>query len=492
MADYQAPVEAQMLALETAGDLGGLIGLPAFGALTIDLARAILEESARLAENGFGPLAAIGDREGATWKDGSVTLPEGFAATYRDYVAGGWNGLAAGTAYGGQGLPFLLSIAVQEQLAAANLAFSLNPMLTLGAIEALQVHGSDAQKALYLPRLISGEWTGTMNLTEPQAGSDVGALRTSATPMPDGTYRISGSKIFITWGEHDVAENIVHLVLARLPDAPPGTRGISLFLVPKFLPDADGKPGKRNDLRCVSIEHKLGIHASPTCAMSYGDAGQCIGWIIGPPHGGMRAMFTMMNNARVAVGLQGVAMAERATQDARAYAQERVQAGPIIAHPDVRRMLMTMMALTEAARVLTYANAAAVDRAHAMPDETDRAFWLVRASLLTPMTKAYDGHRRRGVEPRHSGAWRHGLYRGNRRRPPLPRRADRTHLRRHQRHSGARPRQPQAARRRRRGDAGAGGRDRAVPGGGNRCDLRRAATSRAGRAGGGVRPDARA
>jgi len=389
MADYRAPVEVQMLALETAGDLGGLIGLPAFGALTIDLARAILEESARLAENGFGPLAAIGDREGATWKDGTVTLPEGFAATYRDYVAGGWNGLAAGTAYGGQGLPFLLSIAVQEQLAAANLAFSLNPMLTLGAIEALQVHGSDAQKALYLPRLISGEWTGTMNLTEPQAGSDVGALRTSATPMPDGTYRITGSKIFITWGEHDVADNIVHLVLARLPDAPPGTRGISLFLVPKFLPDADGKPGKRNDLRCVSIEHKLGIHASPTCAMSYGDAGQCVGWIIGPPHGGMRAMFTMMNNARVAVGLQGVAIAERATQDARAYAQERVQAGPIIAHPDVRRMLMTMMALTEAARVLTYANAAAVDRAHAMPDETDRAFWLVRASLLTPMTKAY-------------------------------------------------------------------------------------------------------
>jgi alkylation response protein AidB-like acyl-CoA dehydrogenase len=389
MADYRAPVEAQMLALETAGNLDGLIGLPAFETLSTDLARAILEESAKLAENSFAPLNAIGDREGARWQDGAVTLPDGFAAAYRDYVAGGWSSLGADPAYGGQGLPFLLSVAVQEQLSAANLAFSLNPMLTLGAIEALQAHGSDEQKALYLPRLLTGEWTGTMNLTEPQAGSDVGALRTTATPMADGSYRISGQKIFITWGEHDLAENIVHLVLARLPDAPPGTRGISLFLVPKFIPDADGKPGRRNDLRCVSIEHKLGIHASPTCAMSYGDAGECAGWIVGAPNEGMRAMFTMMNNARINVGLQGVAMAERATQDARAYAGERVQAGPIIAHPDVRRMLMTMMALTDAIRALTYANAAAVDRAHAMPDEVARAFWLARASLLTPMTKAY-------------------------------------------------------------------------------------------------------
>ena len=389
MAEYRAPVEAQMLALETVGGLGGLAGLPGFEALSVDLARAILEESAKLAEGGLAPLGPIGDREGATWRDGAVTLPDGFAAAYRDYVAGGWSGLAADPACGGQGLPFLLSVAVQEQMTAANLAFSLNPLLTLGAIEALQAHGSAAQKALYLPRLVTGEWSGTMNLTEPQAGSDVGALRTTATPMPDGTYRISGSKIFITWGEHDLAENIVHLVLARLPDSPPGTRGISLFIVPKFIPDADGKPGKRNDLRCVSIEHKLGIHASPTCTMSYGDAGECLGWIVGAPNEGMQAMFTMMNNARINVGLQGVAIAERASQDAQAYAQERIQAGPIIAHPDVRRMLMTMMALTDAARVLTYANAAAVDRAHAMPDEEARAFWLARANILTPMTKAY-------------------------------------------------------------------------------------------------------
>jgi alkylation response protein AidB-like acyl-CoA dehydrogenase len=389
MVDFRVPVDAQFFALESVGDLDGLVGLPAFEALTPDLARAILEESAKLAENGFAPLNVPGDREGARWQDGNVTLPEGFAACYQDYVAGGWNGLAADPAHGGQGLPFLLSLAVQEQFTAANMALSLNPLLSLGAIEALQAHGNDEQKAVYLSRIVTGEWCGTMNLTEPQAGSDVGALRTTATPAADGSYRIKGSKIFITWGEHDLAENIVHMVLARLPDAPAGTKGISLFLVPKFLPDADGRPGKRNDLRCVSIEHKMGIHASPTCAMSYGDNDDCVGWLVGEPHGGMRAMFTMMNNARISVGLQGVAISERATQAASAYAAERVQAGPIIAHPDVRRMLMTMMALTDASRALAYANAAAVDRSHAMASAEERAFWHARASLLTPMTKAY-------------------------------------------------------------------------------------------------------
>jgi alkylation response protein AidB-like acyl-CoA dehydrogenase len=389
MVDFRAPVDAQFFALETVGALDSVVGLPAFEALTPDLARAILEEAAKLAENGFAPLNVPGDRQGARWQDGNVTLPDGFVECYQDYVAGGWNGLAADPAHGGQGLPFLLSLAVQEQFTAANMALSLNPLLSLGAIEALQAHGSDEQKAVYLSRIVTGEWCGTMNLTEPQAGSDVGALRTTATPAPDGSHRIKGAKIFITWGEHDLAENIVHMVLARLPDAPAGTKGISLFLVPKFLPDADGRPGKRNDLRCVSIEHKMGIHASPTCAMSYGDNDDCVGWLVGEPHSGMRAMFTMMNNARISVGLQGVAISERATQAARAYAAERVQAGPIIAHPDVRRMLMTMMALTDATRALAYANAAAVDRSQAMPSAEERAFWHARASLLTPITKAY-------------------------------------------------------------------------------------------------------
>jgi len=406
MADYRAPLDAQMLALETAGDLEALIALPAFAALTPDLPHAILEESARLAETGFAPLAEIGDRQGAQCHDGVVTLPDGYAACYRDYVAGGWNGLSADPAHGGQGLPFVLAMAVQEQLTSANMAFSLCPLLSMGAIEALQAHGSPEQQALYLPRLATGEWSGTMNLTEPQAGSDVGALRTTATPAGDCTYRIKGTKIFITWGEHDLADNIVHLVLARLPDAPAGTRGISLFIVPKYLPGPDGAPGARNDLRCVSVEHKLGIHASPTCVMSYGDNDACVGWMVGPPHGGMRAMFTMMNNARIGVGLQGVAVAERALQDALAYAADRVQAGPIIAHPDVRRMLMTMTALTEGTRLLTYANAAAVDRAHGMESADDQAFWEARASLLTPLTKAFATDM--GVEVASLGVQVHG------------------------------------------------------------------------------------
>jgi len=389
MADYRAPVQEQLFVLETVADLTALGGLPGFEDATPEMVAHILAESARLAEQGFAPLNAIGDRQGARFADGEVTLPEGFAAVYADYAAGGWNGLSADPASGGQGLPFALSVAVQEQFTAANMAFSLCPMLTLSAIEALQAHGDETMKALYLPKLVSGEWTGTMQLTEPQAGSDVGALRTTATPAGDGTYRLKGQKIFITWGEHELAANIIHFVLARLPDAPAGSKGISLFLVPKYLLDADGRLGARNDVRAIAIEHKMGLHASPTCTMQFGESGDCVGWLIGETHGGLQAMFTMMNHARINVGNQGVAIAERAWQDARAYAQERVQFGPIVNHPDVRRMLMTMLSLTQAARAIVYANAAAVDRAHHESDPEKRAYWKRRADLLTPISKAW-------------------------------------------------------------------------------------------------------
>ena len=393
---YAAPLAEQMFALETVAELGRLATLPAFEGAGPELARAVLEESAKLAEDMFAPLNRIGDREGARWRADGVTLPDGFADAYRRYAEGRWSGLAASPADGGQGLPFVLACAAQEQFTSANMAFSLCMMLTQGAIEALSVHASEAQKRLYLSRLVSGEWTGTMNLTEPQAGSDVGALRTVAEPAGDDSYRIRGSKIFITWGEHDLAPNIVHLVLARLPGAPAGTKGISLFLVPKYLVDADGVPGAHNDLRCVSIEHKLGIHASPTCTMSFGDEGNCVGYLVGSEGGGMRAMFTMMNHARINVGLQGVAVAEAACQHAIAYARERVQSAkgadgpvPIAEHADVRRMLMSLRATTEAIRALTYYTAAAVDRAHGEPDAGAAARARGLADLLTPVTKAF-------------------------------------------------------------------------------------------------------
>ncbi|MGF7170414.1 alkylation response protein AidB-like acyl-CoA dehydrogenase [Sphingobium xanthum] len=389
MADYRAPIGEQLFVLETVADLTALSGLPGFEDATPEMTGHILAESARLAEQGFAPLNAIGDREGARFADGKVTLPNGFAEVYADYAAAGWNGLSAGLEGGGQGLPFVLSVAVQEQFTAANMAFALCPMLSLSAIEALQAHGDEAMKALYLPKLVTGEWTGTMHLTEPQAGSDVGALRTTATPAGDGTYRLKGQKIFITWGEHELAENIIHFVLARLPGAPAGSKGISLFLVSKYLLDADGNPGVRNDVRAIAIEHKMGIHASPTCTMQFGETGDCVGWLVGQENGGLLAMFTMMNHARINVGNQGVAIAERAWQDARAYAQERVQFGPIIGHGDVRRMLMTMRSLTQAARAIVYANAAAVDRAHKEADPEKRAYWKRRADLLTPISKAW-------------------------------------------------------------------------------------------------------
>ena len=346
----------------------------------LDMVGAVLEGAAQFAEGEFAPLDRIGDTQGSRMVDGKVITPDGFKSAYDAFVAGGWMTLAAPEEWGGQGLPLSLSAALMEDLNAANIGFALCPMLSMGAIEALQHHGSDELKERYLAKVVSGEWPATMNLTEPQAGSDVGALKTKAEPNDDGSWRVSGTKIYITYGDHDLAEQIVHLVLARTPGAPEGTRGISLFLVPKILPD-----GSVNDLHCVSIEHKLGIHASPTCVMSYGDAGGAIGWMIGAENQGMRAMFTMMNNARLNVGLQGVGIAERATQRAVAYALERRQLGKAIAeHPDVRRMLLRMRSLTMASRALVYYAFGQIDRA-ARGDPLAG----YRGDVLTPLAKAW-------------------------------------------------------------------------------------------------------
>ncbi|MFL6787596.1 MAG: acyl-CoA dehydrogenase family protein [Sphingomicrobium sp.] len=377
---FTAPVSDQRLTLDAVVRIGELAGGP-----DAEMVNAVLEGAAALAEGEFAPLNRAGDTVGARWDNGAVTTPAGFKQAWHAFVEGGWMTLAAKEEHGGQGLPFALSAALMDNLNAANLGFALCPMLSMGAIEALEKHGSDELKRDYLPKIVSGEWPATMNLTEPAAGSDVGALRTRAEPVGDGSWRIKGTKIFITYGEHDLADQILHLVLARTSGAPEGTRGISLFLVPKILPD-----GTRNDLRCVSIEHKLGIHASPTCVMSYGDHDGAIGWLVGPEMGGMAAMFTMMNNARLNVGLQGVGIAERATQRAVAYALERKQGlrnrlpVPIAEHPDVRRMLLRMRALTMGARALTYYAFGQVDRAA----RGDPGAGL-RAEVLTPLAKAW-------------------------------------------------------------------------------------------------------
>ncbi len=399
MADYNAPLRDMRFVLNHVVDLDGLCRLDAFGHVESDLVDAVLGEAGRLAAEVVAPLNQSGDREGSVLEGGEVRTPKGFKEAYRQFVEGGWNGVSFDPEYGGGGLPRVVGVAVQEMWGSANLSFSLCPLLNHGAVELLAAHGSDALKATFLEKMVSGEWTGTMNLTEPQAGSDVGALRTKAEPAGDGTWRISGTKIFITYGEHDMAENIVHLVLARTPGAPAGTKGISCFVVPKLLVADDGGLGPANDLRCVSVEHKLGIHASPTCVMSYGDEGNCVGYLIGEENRGMRYMFTMMNNARLSVGLQGVAMAERAYQEALAYAGERRQgrhpdSAPdesvaIIEHADVRRTLMTMKAGTEAARALVYVNAEAIDLAHNHPDAEVRAARRDLADLLTPVSKAW-------------------------------------------------------------------------------------------------------
>ncbi len=397
MSDYAAPIADMRFVLNEIVGLGEIAGLPGYEEATPDLVDAVLEEAGKLAAEQLAPLNYSGDREGSVYENGVVRAPTGFKEAYRHYVDGGWNAVPFEPDYGGQGLPWALTSALQEMWNASNMSFALNPLLTQGAVELLQAHGSDAQKAAYLPRLISGEWTGTMNLTESQAGSDVGALKTRAVAQGDH-YLISGQKIYITWGEHDLADNIVHMVLARTPEAPAGTRGISLFIVPKFLLKNDGTPGQRNDLRCVSIEHKLGIHGSPTCVMAYGDGGSCVGYLVGEENRGMEYMFTMMNNARLAVGVQGLAIGDRAYQRARAFARDRVQSKdiggsdgpvPIIKHPDVRRSLMTMKTLNEAMRMLAYAAAGALDRGNRHPDVAAREQNQAVVDLLTPVSKAW-------------------------------------------------------------------------------------------------------
>jgi 3-(methylthio)propanoyl-CoA dehydrogenase len=396
MVPYAPPVAEMRFVLEDIAGLAAIANLPGYEAATPDTVAAVLEHAAVLARDVLAPLNDTGDREGARLENGVVRTPAGFREAYQAFIAGGWTGLAAPEASGGQGLPLVVAAATSEMWNAANIGFALCPLLTTGAAEALEHHGSPALKAAYLPKLVSGEWSGTMNLTEPQAGSDVGALKSRAIKEGDH-YRITGQKIFISYGDHDLTPNIVHLVLARTPGSPPGTKGISLFLVPKFLPDANGAPGQRNEVRCVSLEHKLGIHASPTAVLAFGDEAGAIGFLVGEEHRGMECMFTMMNNARLHVGLQGVAISDRAFQQARDYARTRVQglpigsdgSTPIVWHPDVRRMLLLIRSRSEAARALAYVTAASLDVAAHAPDPAERARARARAELLVPMVKAW-------------------------------------------------------------------------------------------------------
>ncbi|MGI4856862.1 MAG: acyl-CoA dehydrogenase family protein, partial [Janthinobacterium lividum] len=438
--EYKAPVEDMLFLMRELEDLDGLARLPGYEEATPDTAAAVLDESAAFCERVLAPLNGVGDREPAVCRAGEVTTPPGFAAAYRQFRESGWQGLQHPVEYGGQGLPRLLATACNEMRNAANLSFALCPLLSDGAIDALLIAGSPAQRARYLPRLVSGEWTGTMNLTEPQAGSDLAQVRSRAlpdgavagdgAPGGEGRYRVFGTKIFITYGEHDFAANIVHLVLARLPDAPPGVKGLSLFVVPKFVVDADGVPGARNDVQCVSIEHKLGIHGSPTAVLQFGERGGALGELLGEPNRGLETMFIMMNAARFGVGVQGIGIADRAYQAARAYALDRVQGRPvtgrkvadgagagsrqadgaggdateagareaagsraaartIVAHPDVRRMLATMRALTEGARALAFHCAALDDRAHHAPDAAERHRMAALGDFLVPVVKGW-------------------------------------------------------------------------------------------------------
>mgnify|MGYP000648301615 CR=1 FL=1 len=398
MSDFTPPVSDFRFLIHHVIGLDTVADLPAFSETSPDLVDAILEEAGKFASSVLAPINRIGDQEGARLlENGTVRTASGWKEAYAQFCEGGWQGISAPEAEGGMGLPILLGAAVAEMWQASNMAFALCPMLTAGAIEALGAHGSEDQRVLYLSRMISGEWTGTMNLTEPQAGSDLSKVRSMAVPTGDGTYKITGQKIFITYGDHDMTENIVHLVLARTPDAPAGVKGISLFIVPKFIVSDSGEIGARNDVTCVSLEHKLGIHASPTAVLSFGDQGGATGYLIGEEGKGLAYMFTMMNNARLAVGQQGVAISERAYQQALEYARNRKQGrdpqtgddAPIIIHGDVQRMLMRMRSSTEAARALSLYAAAQLDLAHHLEDDKARANAQARADLLIPLVKAW-------------------------------------------------------------------------------------------------------
>jgi alkylation response protein AidB-like acyl-CoA dehydrogenase len=396
---YRAPVKDMMFNITELADIDALTQIPAFAEAGADTAQAVLEECAKFNEGALAPLNWEADKSPSSWKDGFVTTSKGFKEAYKAYTEGGWQGLQHPAEFGGQALPKLIGAACGEMLNSANMSFALCPLLTDGAIEALLTAGSDALKATYLDKLVSGEWTGTMNLTEPQAGSDLALVRTRAEPQPDGTYKIFGTKIYITYGEHDMAENIVHLVLARVTGAPEGVKGISLFVVPKFMVRADGSLGERNDVHCVSIEHKLGIKASPTAVLQYGDKGGAVGYLVGQENRGLEYMFIMMNAARFAVGVQGIAIAERAYQKAVQYAKDRVQSrpvdgsmpgsAPIIHHPDVKRMLMTMRAYTEGCRAMALVAAAAYDTAHHHPDADVRAQNQAFYEFMVPLVKGY-------------------------------------------------------------------------------------------------------
>ncbi len=415
---YTAPIRDMKFILEDIVNIKQIQVLKLFEEVSPDLIEAVLTESGRLASEVIAPTNRAGDEYGSRLTDKGVQTAPGFANAYRKFVGGGWGSIPCEPEHGGQGLPYTLFAACQEMIHSANLAFGLCPLLTSGAVEAVTAHASDEVKDVYLSKMISGEWTGTMNLTESQAGSDLGTLRTKAEPQADGTYLIKGTKIFITWGDHDMAENIIHLVLARLPDAPSGTSGISLFLVPKFLVNADGSIGPRNDVKAVGVEHKLGIHGSPTCTMAFGEDKGAVGYLIGIENKGLACMFTMMNVERLSVGLQGTAMIERAYQQALAYAQERKQGKPwskrreemdsvpIIKHPDVRRMLLTMKAHAEASRAICYANAMAIDLARHSTNSDVRQKAKSREELLTPISKAFSTDM--GVEMTSIGVQIHG------------------------------------------------------------------------------------
>lgn len=397
MADYIAPFDDIRFVLSHIAGLGDLSSYEGFEHAETDMAFGVLEECARFMQDKVAPLNRIGDEQTSVWhQDNTVTTPDGFIGAYNDYVEAGWGGVALPEAYGGGGFPWLVGIAMQEMMTASNEAFSMAPLLTQGAIDAILTHSDEIQKETYLPKMVTGEWAGTMNLSEPQAGSDVGAVRTKAEKQDDGSYKITGTKIWISWGEHDMSDNIIHLVLARTPEAPPGTKGISMFIVPKFLVNDDGSLGDKNGVVCQSIEHKLGIKASPTCVLDYDEA---TGFLVGEENRGMSYMFTMMNNARLSVGLQGLAVGDRAYQDARQYAQERLQGraigaepgeqSPIIDHPDVRRMLLTMKSQLEALRAVVYRTAQGIDIAHKDTDEHTRTTAQERVDLLIPICKGW-------------------------------------------------------------------------------------------------------